>query len=164
MYIPKDYALSNEIAEHADIAIANFSTLRKQMEDHNVDDVIIKYGNCTFVNTKSYMLPNYLRKAVQFNYTNLENLILISYLTSEFSTTKAEFIKAYIKAGYGDNVNEISVVGKKFLEVSEAFLNETKGKMITNIHKTDLQECISKGYIDNSMQLSKGNYLVWYTI
>ena len=162
MFIPPYYALSNEIAEKSDISIANFSMLRKNMEDNNIADVIIKYGNCTFVNTRSHLLPNYLKKAVQYEYTKMDDLLLVSYITTEYECSKEEFIKAFQDTGF-ESIEEVKISGKIFLKVSEDFINLLKNKIITNISKVETDNCLRDKDIDGAMQLSKDNYLVWYS-
>jgi len=158
MFIPKGYALSNEIAQKAGISIANFSMLRKDFEDRNIDGVVKKIGNCTFVNTESPMLPKYIKKALDFKYTPLDNLILISYLISEFKIKREDILKVF--KPYDGKI--VTIAGKKFLKVNDEFYNKLKGKVVTNIKKKDALQCLEDGDIEGYLELSSNNYLVWY--
>ena len=159
LFIPKYYALSNELAQKSKINISNFSMLKKYAEDHYIDDLIIKFGNCTFVNTINLILPEYIKKACYRGYTDLENCMVTSYLTSEFCTSKKELLKAL--SIY--DVQEIVISGKSFLKCNDKFVKTLKNKVITNITKSDANDCAQQGLIDGSIQLSKNNVLVWYS-
>lgn len=160
MFIPEGYALSNEIANKAKISIANFSMFRKLSEDNNHPEDILKYGNCTFVKTNSYGLPNYIRKALKLGYTNCSGLALISYLRSEYNIKDSEIMTAF--KNYNPQV--VKIANKKFLKLDESFVNKLKNKIITNLTKTDTMECMRDGDIEGYLKISKNNYLVWYKI
>jgi hypothetical protein len=157
MIISDNYVLSNEVAEMGKIEIANFSMFQKLCEDTNIHGAIEKYGNCTFLNSRSMDVPNNFRKIMQNNkMTNLKNCILLSYATSYLQTTKKDFTKMK------EVVRVFKVAGKEFVEVSPELADIMKNKVVTNINREDFEECTELGDIDGGIKLSKNNYMVWY--
>jgi len=157
MIISDNYVLSNEVAEVGGIAIANFSMFNNLCETHNIKGAIEKYGNCTFLNSRSIDVPNNFRKIMQNNkMTDLKNCVLLPYVTSYLQTSKKDFIKI------PDVKRVFKVAGKEFAEVSPELADIMKNKVVTNINKEDYEECTINGDIDGSIKLSKNNYMVWY--
>lgn len=160
MFIPEGYALSNEIANKAKISISNFSMFRKLSEDNNHPEDVLKFGNCTFIKTNSYALPNYIRKALSLGYTDCSGLALVSYLRSEYNIKDSEIMTAFKEY----NPQIVKIAGKKFLKLDEAFVKQLKGKITTNLTKADAMECMRDGDIEGYLKISKDNYLVWYRV
>jgi len=157
MIISDNYVLSNEIAEKGHIHIANFSMFQKLCEDRNIKGAIEKYGNCTFINSRSIDVPNNFRKIMQTEkMTDLKNCVLLSYITSYLETSKANFSKLK------DVIRTFKVSGKEFVEVTPELAKIMKNKVVTNINKKDFEECTINGDIDGGIKLSNNNYMVWY--
>jgi len=157
MIITDNFKLSNEIAKHGNIHIANFSMFQKLCEDNNTLDAIEKYGNCTFVNSRSMDVPNNFRKIMQTEkMTDLTNCVLVSYASSYFDTNKKDFLKI-------PNIKRtFTVEGKLFAELDKELAEVFKTKVITNVDYPDYLECVKEGTIDGGIKLSKNNYIVWY--
>ena len=130
MVISDNYVLSNEVAKIGGIEIANFSMFQKLCEDTNTLGAIEKYGNCTFLNSRSMDVPNNFRKIIQSNkMTDLKNCILLSYITSYLQTSKKDFTKLT------DVIRVFKVAGKEFAEVTPELANIMRNKVVTNINK-----------------------------
>jgi len=157
MLIKKDYVLSNEMAKKGNIALANFSMFINDIEKRNIKDTVQKFGQATFINTKSEYLPNHFYKILYNNkFTNFENCAVLVYMCKEFQCSKEDLLISGI-------VKEIfEVQGKQFLRLKEDFISKIKNKTITNISYKDYIDCDFNDEIDGGVKLSKDNYLVWY--
>jgi len=157
MVISDHYVLSNEVAQKGNIHIANFSMFQKLCEDRNIRGAVEKYGNCTFLNSRSIDVPNNFRKIMQSEkMTDLKNCVLVSYIVSYFQTTKKDFLKLK------DIKRVFKVAGKEFAELTPEFANIMNKKIVTNIDKKDYDECVEDNLINGGVKLSKNNYIVWY--
>lgn len=156
MLIPKGYILSNEIADKGGIHIANFSTFVKKVEDANIKDAVLKYGNCTFINIYSDYIPKaFLKITGQNKMTPMDDKVLTSFVKSEFKCTLKEFLRI-------PGSKEVKVQGKSFIQLPLEFINTVKDKVLTNINKRDYNDCDLNDDIDGAVKLSNDNYLVWY--
>jgi len=150
MLIPKNYALSNEIAKNAGMHIANFSMLLKDNED---DSVAIKYGACTFINTKSDRLPKYFYKAIHAGkLADLTDYILLSYLRTELECSEKNIMD--LKIG---EPQKIVVQGKKFVKFNKEFTEAIRDKVITTVDASEFKELNVEG-----VKLNSKKYMVWY--
>jgi hypothetical protein len=157
MVISDNYVLSNEIAQKGNIHIANFSMFQNLCEERNIRGAIEKYGNCTFVNSRSIDVPNNFRKIMQSEeMTDLKNCVLLSYVTSYFQTSKKDF------TSLPEVKRVFKVAGKEFAELTPDFADILKNKVVTNVDKKDYEECEKDSLILGSIKLSKNNYIVWY--
>ena len=157
MVISDNYVLSNEVAQKGNIHIANFSMFQKLCEERNIRGAIEKYGNCTFLNSRSIDVPKNFRKIIQSEkMTDLKNCVLLSYVISYLQTSKADFARLPgVKRTF-------KVSGKEFAELTPEFANIMKNKVVTNVNKADYHECLRDGDIEDGIELSKNNYIVWY--
>lgn len=157
MIISNHYVLSNEIAEIAEIAIANFSMFQNLCEERNIRGAVEKYGNCTFINSRSIDVPNNFRKIMQSNdMTDLKNCVLLSYVTAYLDTNKKQF------TAIPEVLRTFKVAGKEFAEVTQELADIMKTKVVTNINYKDLLDCSDNNDIEGAIKLSKNNYIVWY--
>ena len=151
MLIPKGYALSNEIAKNGNIHIANMSMLVKELENKNITGAFIKYGGCTFINTKSLNLPKYIYKAIHSGeLTDLSDCILLSTFREELGCSEKDALSI-------PDASLVRVEGKKFIKFPSEFIEKLKGKVITSISEKDyLEEDV------DGIRLSKRMFMVWY--
>lgn len=150
MIIPKHYALSNEIAKNAKMNIANFSMFLKENND---DSVALKYGACTFINTKSDRLPNYFYKAIHAGpLTDLSNCILLSHMRAELDCHEEDILN--LKIG---NPQKFILLGKKFIRFDKSFIDTINKKVVTTVLKDEFKDLNIDG-----VKLNNKRYLVWY--
>jgi len=157
MIIPDYYVLSNEVAKKGNIHIANFSMLYKLCTEKNIRNAVVKYGNCTFINSRSIDIPNNLRKIMQSEkMTDLKNCVLMTYIINEFETSKTHFKKLNVVK------RVFKVAGKEFAELTPEFADIIRNNVVTNINEKDFNECTKDNIIKGHIKLSKDNYIVWY--
>lgn len=166
MLLTEDYVLSNEVSEKGNIHIANFSNFAKHIQENDIQGVVIKQGNCTFLNMYSPYLPKNFREIINSNkFTSLNNSILSTYFCTQFQCLKGEILKAKKTEKNMDIIiNEFKVSKKSFLRFDDNISSIFNKSIITNIPKKDFEECIQENYIEDGVRLSRNNYLVWYKI
>ncbi len=159
MFIPEHYILSTELQKKYKISQSVFSMLKKSIDSNNIKNAMLKYGNCLFVNARSYDLPNNVRKMVQNGpYTRMDNKLVSTYIQNEFDCKKSQFI-----AGLKEyNAREVHIEGKSFIEFDISFKDKINGRVLTNINSEDLSDCLDNNEVDGFINIGPDNFLVWY--
>ena len=160
MFLPHGYALSNEVADAAGISIANFSMLKQYAERNNFDDLVLKFGNCTFIKVNDSRLPLYIKKALNFKYTDVGGLVLLSHLKSELNILERDVLKIF--KDYSPEI--IKIADKSFLKLSGDFMKLLNRCVTTTLGKKETMQCLKDKEIDGYLKLSSNNYLVWYKV
>jgi len=164
MLLTSNYVLSNEVAKKSNIHIANFSNFAKYIQDNDIDNTVIKQGNCTFLNKFSPYLPKNFKEIINSNtFTDLNNCVLKTYFCNYFECSKKDILNAKTtENGINVNVTAFKIEGKEFLKFNDELAKQFKNVVLTNITKQDYLECIENNDIKDAIKLSKNNYMVWY--
>lgn len=162
MFIPKNYVLSNEMADKGNIHIANFSILYNKLEENNkLEGTMLKYGNSTFVNTKSPSLPAYIKDLCKnHKYTDLSDCVLKTYMVTECNLNANSLL--YALSDYNPKITKVS--NKEFIKFDKKFVNMLQNKVLNVLTREDTLDCEKEGYIDGKIQLQKNKYLTWYSV
>lgn len=164
MFIPKDYLLTAELAEKGDIHIANFSNYYNLLQDQDTfqsSQEMIKYGACTFINSKSSNIPQNFKDIINSHeFTRMDNKILNSEFISETGTS----LKVLVNSLKEYNPTQVEVSGKKFTQFDDSFIELLKNKCINVLSKEETEECTKDKSIDGSIKLSTNKYLTWYNV
>jgi hypothetical protein len=157
MFLDKKYILANELVQKMGIHIANISMIAKSLEDY--DDVFVKMGNCTFINTESIELPNNLKEAIAANdFTDMSDKIPVTFIKAEHNLS----VVTMKKSGIISEVTEIA--GKKFYVFKKDFMEKTKDTILYVLDKEETSECAEKNYIDGYTQIGTNKFLTWYNV
>lgn len=157
MFLTRDYILANELVEKMGIHIANISMLRKRYFDDDDAFNIRKMNNSLFINIKTRKLPKYIKRGIRdHEFTDLSNLMLCTYIKSEFKVTERELSNSGIVIG------KVKVAGKLFYVFDPEFAQQVSQRIPYILNLKEKNECTAAGTIQGSVQLSKNKFFTWY--
>lgn len=164
MFLNSNYVLANEIVQNAGIHIANISNMIKQLENTNErEGVVVKYGNCTFINKTAKNLPNNLKEYIEYpgwTLTDFANKLPVTYLQSELGVSYDLLKESFGENGY--DLGETEVAGKKFVVFPESFKKKMEGMTLYVLNEDDYHSCLENDDIQGGFALNAKKYLTWY--
>jgi hypothetical protein len=149
--------LGQELAEVGNMNVANISMMIQDMSKGGNSSDVTQFGNCNYINVTSPDIPLYILKHVH-KCTNVQNMLPMTYLTKEFSTSKQSILKSLSQ--YIVKVHKIA--NKELVEFNTEFVEKFDGKVHYILNSKETNECLRDGYIDGFIYLDKNRYLVWY--
>lgn len=157
MFLNKKYILANELVQKMGIHIANISMLTKQYEDNDDYGHFIKMNNCTFINTKSSVIPHNLEVGILTNqFTDMSDKLPCTWVKMEYGVTEKELFKA------GIVTEKVKIAGKDFYVFDKEFVAKMNRKIGYVLNEEETMDCFNKGQILGYTKLAKDKYFTWY--
>ena len=158
MFVPKNYILGNEIANHLNMNISNISMEINILEKKGNFSDNISLGNCNFLNRDSIYFSKYIRDAFRLEYTDMSNKLPAPYVRTEFgiNISKAKdykFIEDIIK-----------IQDKEFVVFTKDFVETLKDKITYVLNLQELLTCMENDEIEGYYRLGENKYLTYYSI
>ena len=164
MFIPKNFALSVELAEAGSIKLSNFSNhlnkLKNLMDDYSASEICKKTGECALLNMTHSATPKAFKDIYynsDYNFTDFSDCV---YSTEFLQETGVEFTK--VKKALNLKSSEFTVLDKTFIRFIESEDIFFKKHIFTTVSRVEAEDLQKNSLITGYIKISNKKYLTWY--
>lgn len=157
MFLDKKYVFVNELIQHMGIKIDPVINLKKSLDRMNDGSTIIQIKKYSFINKKSYNLPERFRDVlVNEKWTDVSDKLPCYWVKEEYRLTEKElfnhnFIQSVVK-----------ICNKPFYHFTPEFVQKLKNKNGYTMSIKEAVECMEKKEIDGYIKLKYNKCFTWF--